>query len=95
MNGMMTGVLLDGIKVGNKRTTLPQAHFRLEAWILVPRVGPDEPGHRSCSAHIPIERWSRRSRRWENSIGLPVVNGFPTVELGNSKDTMKTDGSDL
>ena len=27
MNGMMTGVLLDGTKVGNKRMTLPQAHF--------------------------------------------------------------------
>ena len=30
MNGMMTGVLLDGTKVGNKRMTLPQAHFHLE-----------------------------------------------------------------
>ena len=29
MNGMMTGVLLDGTKVGNKRMTLPQAHFSL------------------------------------------------------------------
>ena len=27
MNGMMTGVLLDGTKVGNRRMTLPQAHF--------------------------------------------------------------------
>ena len=25
MNGMMTGALLDGAKVGNKRTTLPEA----------------------------------------------------------------------
>ena len=33
MNGMMTGVLLDGTKVGNKRMTLPQAHFRLEFWM--------------------------------------------------------------
>ena len=31
----------------------------------------------------------------EDSIGLPVVNGFRMVELGNSKDTMKTDCSDL
>ena len=29
MNGMMTRVLLDGTKVGNKRMTLPQAHFPL------------------------------------------------------------------
>ena len=36
MNGMMAGVLLDGTKVGNKRMTLPQAHFHLEAFILVP-----------------------------------------------------------
>ena len=36
MNGMMTGVLLDGTKVGNKRMTLPQAHFQLEVWMSVP-----------------------------------------------------------
>ena len=36
LNGIMTGVLLDGTKVGNKRMTLPQAHFHLEVWILVP-----------------------------------------------------------
>ena len=29
MSGMMTGVLLDGTKVGNQRMTLPQAHFSL------------------------------------------------------------------
>ena len=33
MNGMMTGVLLDGTKVGNKRMTLLQAHFHLEVRI--------------------------------------------------------------
>ena len=38
MNGMMTGVLLDGTKVGNKRMTLLQAHFHLEVWMSVPRV---------------------------------------------------------
>ena len=38
MNGMMTGVLLHGTKVGNERVTLPQAHFLLEVWILVPPV---------------------------------------------------------
>ena len=36
MNGMMIGVRLDGTKVGNKRMTLPQAHFHLEVLILVP-----------------------------------------------------------
>ena len=38
MSGMMTGVPLDGTKVGNKRMTLPQAHFRLEVWMSVPPV---------------------------------------------------------
>ena len=31
----------------------------------------------------------------EDSIGLPVVNGFPLVELGRFKDMMKTVCSDL
>ena len=31
----------------------------------------------------------------EDSFGLQVVNGFLMVELGNSKDTTKTDCSDL
>ena len=35
MNGMVTGVQLDGMKVGNKPMTIPQAHFHLEL-ILVP-----------------------------------------------------------
>ena len=35
MSGMMTGVLLNGTKVGNK---FPQAHFRLEVWMSVPPV---------------------------------------------------------
>ena len=38
MDGMITGVLLDSTKVGNKRMTLLQAHFHLEVWILVPRL---------------------------------------------------------
>ena len=38
MNGMMTGVRLDGTKVVNKRMTAPQAHFHLEVWMSVPRV---------------------------------------------------------
>ena len=37
-NGMMTGIPLDGTKVGNKRMTLPQADFRLEVWMSVPRA---------------------------------------------------------
>ena len=62
MKGMMCGVLLGGTKVGNKRMTPLQAHFHWEVWISVPRVVRsrlDEPGHRSCSEHIPIELWSR------------------------------------
>ena len=38
INEMMTGVLLDGTKVGNKRMTPPQAHFHLEFWMSVPPV---------------------------------------------------------
>ena len=38
MSGTMTGVLLDVTKVGNKRMTLPQAHFRSEVWMSVPPV---------------------------------------------------------
>ena len=33
MGGMMIGVLLDGTKVGNKRMTLPQAHFHWDVWM--------------------------------------------------------------
>ena len=36
MNGTMAGVLLDGTKVGNKRMTLPQAHFHVKVWMSVP-----------------------------------------------------------
>ena len=38
MNPMMTGVLLDGTKVGNKRITLPQTHAHSEVWMSVPPV---------------------------------------------------------
>ena len=38
MHGIMTGAKLDGTKVGNKRTTLPQAHFHWEVWMSVPPV---------------------------------------------------------
>ena len=38
MNGIMAGVRLDGTKVGNKRMTFQQAHFRLEVWMSVPPV---------------------------------------------------------
>ena len=36
MNGMMTGVRLDDMKVGSKPMTIPQAHFHLDVLILVP-----------------------------------------------------------
>ena len=36
MNGMMTGVRLDGTKVVNKRVTIPQGHFHLKVLISVP-----------------------------------------------------------
>ena len=53
-------------------------------------MGENELGHRSCSEHIPIELLSRGEQEMEDSVGLPVVNGFLMVELGNSKDS-KTD----
>ena len=40
MNGMMTGVLLDGTKVGNKRMTLPQAHFHSGSLDVSATIGP-------------------------------------------------------
>ena len=43
-------------------------------------MGEDELGH---------------EQEMEDSIGLPVVNGFVMVELGSFKDTMKMDCSDL
>ena len=36
MNGMMIGVRLDGVKVGIKSMTIPQAHFHVEVLILEP-----------------------------------------------------------
>ena len=101
LDGTTTGVPLDGTKVGNNRMTLPQAHFHLDVWMSVPPVvrsvffGENEAGHRNCSERIPIDLWSRRSRRWKILSDLPVVNGFLMMELGNSKDTTKTDCSDL
>ena len=58
-------------------------------------MGDGEPGHRSCSEHIPIELLVQKEQETEDSIGLPVVSGFLMVELGNSKDTTKTDYPDL
>ena len=37
----------------------------------------------------------QKEQEMEDSIGLPVVNGFLMVELGSSKDTTKTDCSDV
>ena len=60
-------------------------------------MGENESGHRSCSEHIPIELWSSRTRRGKidfgkiDFVGQPVLSGFRMVELGNSKDSTKTD----
>ena len=37
-------------------------------------MGENEPGHRSCSEHIPIELWSRRRGYDENGL-LRSLNG--------------------
>ena len=37
MNGMMTGVVLDGTEVGSKRMTLPQAHFQVDVSATSPK----------------------------------------------------------
>ena len=75
MNGMTTGVRLDSTKVRNGRMTRPQAHFSrrgldvsLGTMSSPEAVWMDENelGHRSCSEHIPIESWSRRSKRWKS-----------------------------
>ena len=58
-------------------------------------MGEDEPGHRSCSEHIPVGLLVQKEQEMEHSTGLPVVNGFQMVEPDNSKDTTKTDCSDL
>ena len=43
---------------------------------------------------IPLN-FVQKEQEMEDSIGLPAVNRFLMVELGNSKDTTKTDCSDL
>ena len=40
-------------------------------------MGEDEPGHRSCSGRMPIELWSRWSRRLEDSVEQPVAEWSP------------------
>ena len=66
MNGMMTGVLLDGTKVGNTYDTsvgsfsLGSLDFGATSSPKRFFIGEDEPGHRSCSEHIPIELWCTR-----------------------------------
>ena len=75
MNGMMTGVLLDGTKAGNKRMTLPRAHFHLEVWMSVPPV---VRSGLNCWGwgHIPIELWPRRSGRFSRTAsGEWIPNG--------------------
>ena len=98
---MMTGFLLDCTTVGNKRMTLPQAHFPLEVWMSVPSVVRSSlNGWRwtwTQGLQWTHSHWTlvQKERKMEDSIGLPVVNGFLMVELGNSQDTTKTDCSDL
>ena len=65
--------------------TLPQAHFHLEVWILVP------PEVRNT---FPLN-FGPEEQEMEDSIGLPVVNGFLMWNLAIFKDTMNTDCSDL
>ena len=101
MNGMMTGVLLDGTKVGNKRMTLPQAHFHMEVLMSVPPVVRSGlSGWRwiwTQRLQWTHSHWAlvQKQQEMEDSIGLPVVNGFQMVELGSFKDTMKTVCADL
>ena len=39
-------------------------------------MGEDEPGHRSCSEHIPIKLFVQKEHEMEDSMGLPVETGF-------------------
>ena len=72
MNGMTIGVLLDGTKVGNKRTTLQKAHFQLRSFDLGAMTSPKQfewvKMNLDTGAAVntpPIELWPRKSRRWK------------------------------
>ena len=57
------------------------------------QMAEDESGHRGCSEHIPTEFSDGAGDGRFSRDGM--VNGFLVVELGNSKDTTRTDCSDL
>ena len=48
-------------------------------------MGENELGHKSCSEHIPIELWCRRSRKRNILSDCWWVKGFRMVELDNAK----------
>ena len=100
MNGMMPGVELDGTKVGNKRMTLPQAHFSLG--------GLDTGATRSPKRF----EWVKMNLATGAAVNTFPLNfgpdgagdggyyrtasgGFLVVVLGNFQGTMKTVCSDL
>ena len=96
-NGVMTGVPLDGTKVGNKRMTLPQAHFRKDVWTSSLTRFEWVKMNLDTGAAVntcPLN-FGPKGAGDGKSIELPVVNGSQMVELGNSKDTMRTDCPDL
>ena len=79
-------------KLRNKRMTLPQTHFHLEVWMSVPpAVRSGLKGWKmNLDTGAAVNTFTSNIGP-EDSIGLPVVNGFLMVELGNSKDKTKTD----
>ena len=54
-------------------------------------MGENELGHRSCSEHIPIQLWSRRSRRWKilsyrTASGEWILDGGALQFQGNDEN---------
>ena len=97
----MTRVQLDGTKVGNKRYDTSTSSFSLGVSDLGATICPKrlqrvkmhlDTG--SAVNTLPLNIGSQKSEM-EDSMGLPVVNGFQMEELRNSKDTTKTDCSGL
>ena len=90
----MTGVLLDGTKVGNKRMTLPQAHFHLEVWILVPRVV--RSGLMNLDTGTAVNTFPLNfgpEGAGDGRFYRTASGDWILMELGSAKDT--TDCSDL
>ena len=73
MNGMVTGVLLNGTKVGNKRMTLRQVHFHLKVWMSV-----------SPEVHVGVTRSPKRSE-WVK-MNLDTGAAVNTVPLNFAPD---------